>query len=169
MTAIYGNLFTHKFGLKDSGVWLDTLKDLTPKALESALERLMRLSNNHKFTEFPPNCLEFRKLCIDYHDTLRLPKVDDAFQEIRMAYQYRTHVFSHPVVRYTAYRLGDLIESDVLMDYKRFKTIFEHVCMLVKQGHAVPNIDDRRTIIDINKEVGRAHLASIKQLLGVTS
>ncbi|KTD39635.1 hypothetical protein Lmor_0001, partial [Legionella moravica] len=83
LTKIYGTLFLTKFGTHDNGTWFDTLKGLTPKALESGMERLRNLSGNGKFAEYPPNCLQFKALCMAFYDDLKLPKASDAYWEFK--------------------------------------------------------------------------------------
>ena len=65
LAEIYGSLFISKHGAQDSGVWFETLRDLTPIALESGLERLRALSGGTKFAEYPPNCLQFIPIAIE--------------------------------------------------------------------------------------------------------
>lgn len=83
MSQIYGQLFISKFGVKDDGTWFETLKDLTPLALESGMERLRQLTESAKFATFPPICLEFRAVCLGFYDDLKLPKAIEAYREIK--------------------------------------------------------------------------------------
>ncbi len=111
-------------------MWFDSLKALTPKALESGMERLKSLSAGQKFCEFPPNCLQFKSLCLAFYDDLRLPKASDAYQEIKMmAYRSNQH-WSHEVVKFTASRLTAkfyAIEQEQEA-YALFKKSYEQVC-----------------------------------------
>ena len=98
MTLIYGPLFVSKQGVTDSGIWLETLQDLTPKALESGLMRLKQLKGAKAFIEFPPNCLQFRALCLAFYEELHLPTARDAYVEIKGKYyshEFRTFIKIH--------------------------------------------------------------------------
>ena len=106
LTALYGQLFISKHGVADDGVWFATLKDLTPKALVSGVERLMTLSPGDKFCDFPPNCLQFRALCLSFYSELGLPKVMDAYREIENRMYLTNVAWIHPAVEYTAAKLG---------------------------------------------------------------
>jgi hypothetical protein len=106
MMKLYGQLFLNKHGIEDNGVWFDTLCDLTPKALEKGVERLMNLNQEGKFCEFPPNCMQFRALCLDYYNELNLPKVSEAYREVINKAYNPNSCWSHEVVKFTAQKLG---------------------------------------------------------------
>lgn len=167
---MYGQLFLTKNGSKDNGMWFKTLNELTPKALESGMDRLRNLSGKHNFLAFPPICLEFKALCQAYYEDLRLPSSYDAYREIQNFGQTQNHIWSHPLVEYIANRLPDDFYS---IDNEQkatnlFKTLYEDITDLVKEGHAIPEIKNRpkqqrpRTL-----EVAKSHLRLLKQHLGV--
>lgn len=161
--TIYGSLFVTKHGSSDSGVWLETLQDLTPKALESGIARLKTAGG--KFLEFPPNCLQFRALCLAFYDDLKLPSVTEAYQEIRRHAYDDDRRWTHPVIRFTASRLpkGFLQQDHNQHD---FQDIYDQVCHLLKQGHPLPEIDEPELgVKPIDRAVGRTHLQRLKELL----
>ena len=146
------------------------LKDLTPKALDSGIERLMNLSHGKQFCDFPPNPLQFKALCLGFYEQLRLPKASDAYREIKSRTYITSQNWSHPVVKYTAKRLGKnfLETDDDSQTYAQFKQVYEQVCHLVKQGHDVPEIKEPVSFIEKNPmNTAKTHLNQMRQLLGV--
>ena len=170
LTKIYGNLFLTKFGTHDNGTWFDTLKGLTPKALESGMERLRNLSGNGKFAEYPPNCLQFKALCMAFYDDLKLPKASDAYWEFKNSVRKAIPRWSHPVIEFVAKKMPfDFfsIDHDGIA-YSVFKEKYEQVCHLIQQGHDLPKIDAPHRIKPArNLEVGKGYLNQIKQHIGV--
>lgn len=159
-----------KNGTQDNGSWLDVLKDLTPKALESGMERLKALSSGDKFCDFAPNPLQFKALCLAFYEDLRLPSTIDAYREIRAKIDSDIVYFSHPVVKFTASKLNvDFLQmKDDAKAYAKFKQMYEQVCLLVKQGHELPPLKERPLVVrSQNRAIGQAHLAQMKRLLGV--
>lgn len=61
MTGLYGHKFTSQFGeqVDVSGVWWATLRDLSDQQFKNGLCALRDNS-----IEWPPNAIEFRKLCL---------------------------------------------------------------------------------------------------------
>lgn len=170
LTKIYGQLFLTKFGTHDNGTWLDAFKGLTPKALESGMDRLKNLSGNGKFTEYPPNCLQFKALCMSFYDDLNLPKASVAYREIRNSVYKTTFVWSHPLIESIAQRLPEsffLIEQENVA-YAVFKDIYEQVSDLIKQGHDIPRFEaTHRVKRTQTPEIARMYLNQIKQHIGV--
>jgi hypothetical protein len=169
LTALYGQLFISKHGEVDKGVWLKVLHDLTPKALESGIERLMSLSHGKQFCEFPPNALQFRALCLGFYEDLRLPLTSDAYREIRMKAYIKSDYWSHLAVRFTAHKLGQnfLNEKDDAKTYAVFKTAYEQVCHLVRQGLPVPEVIEPLMVLPPKTpSIAKQHLNQIRQMLG---
>jgi hypothetical protein len=170
LTKIYGHLFLNKFGPKDNGTWFDALNGLTPKALESGMDRLRNLSGNGKFTEYPPNCLQFKALCMAFYDDLGLPKPLIAYREIKNSVYKTISGWSHPLIEFIAKKLPDnffKIEQESVA-YGLFKEIYEQVSQLVQQGHEIPKTQaPQRVRPTRNPEVARAYLNQIKQHIGV--
>ncbi|EHL29714.1 MULTISPECIES: hypothetical protein [Legionella] len=170
LTAIYGQLFASKHGIEDNGTWFKVLNDLTPRALESGLERLMSLSHGKQFCEFPPNALQFRALCLGFYENLRLPSASDAYREIKARAYVTSQNWSHPAVRFTAKRMGlkFLNEKDDANTFSIFKKAYEQVCHLIKQGLEVPEISEPVMLSKTqNKHVASEHLGKMRQILGV--
>lgn len=150
-------------------MWLETLQDLTPVALESGVDRIKKLSAGNKFAEFPPNCLQFKALCLAFYEDLRLPKVGEAYLEIRnKAYSKSLH-WSHAAVKFTAQKLS-LDFLDIRQEaeaYKHFKRAYNEVCHLVRQGHALPDMPDQVLLPKASdKAIAKRYLQTIKQQLG---
>lgn len=148
-------------------MWLYALKSLTPKALESGIERIVNFSAGKKFMEFPPGCLEFKGLCLDFYDDLKLPKAEDAYREIQNSIFSKNKIWSHKVVRYVANCLPAnffSIEHDVRNAL--FYQAYKQVCNLLKQGHELPQVEDRVFINEVSsKEMAAHHLKEIRQIL----
>ena len=168
MSQIYGQLFISRFGTQDNGTWYETLKDLTPFALKSGVKRLRDLNNNGKFSDFPPNCLQFKGLCKGFYEDLKLPKANEAYLEIKnQAYISDTH-WSHPIIHYIGSELPDdfLKIRNEREAYQIFEHIYEEVCSLVKQGHPIPEIKkDFKLVKHQNREIGRFYIQEMKKIL----
>ncbi len=154
--------------MSDNGTWLDVLGDLTPKALESGMERLKRSDAQSQFRDYPPNPLQFRALCLAFYEELTLPNVGAAFNEIQLNYTLDKHSWSHPVVQYTAQKMGGALMN---IEHQQeafgvFKPIYEQVCHLVKQGHDLPTQQDRsNNIISKSTSVYEREMNKIRNIL----
>ena len=169
LTSIYGQLFINKHGTKDSGLWLEALQELTPKALESGVARIKALSAGDKFLEYPPNCLQFKALCLAFYEDLRLPKASDAYQEIRNKSYSKNINWSHAAVKFTAQRLSIdfLAIKQEAEAYALFKEVYGEVCHLVRQGHALPEMQNKVMLPKTpDRELAKMHLQTIRQQLG---
>ena len=133
------------------------------------MSRIKNLSAGNKFTEFPPNCLQFKSLCLAYYEDLRLPKASDAYQEIRNRAYSNTVNWSHPVVKFIAQKLTiDFFSIKQEAEaYQRFKEAYNDVCDLVRQGVELPKMEHRVMMArEPNKAIAKQHLENIKQQLG---
>ena len=176
MSQIYGQIFISKFGARDeNGVWLSVLRDLTPKALESGIARLKDLAGDGRFSQYPPNSMEFKELCLAFYSDLRLPSAHDAFLEVQSSvrnYDPR-HAWSHQVVIFTASRLPvAFLEIDNEAEAKKvFKRVYDEVCHRFKQGHDLPPVLNKPEIFrkrsQPNQLIARKYLDAMKQRLGV--
>ena len=177
MIPTYGKLFTSAHGAHDSGVWLETLKDLTPKALESGMARLRSLSGDSRFSQYPPNCLQFKDLCLAFYESLKLPSATEAYREIKNHQYGRGRYWSHAVVKFTAARLpADFLKNDNEFEtYGLFKEAYEKVCHLVKQGHDIPHLHEIKTPAmytakkPASREIANMYLSQMKNKLGMQS
>ena len=157
----------------DSGAWFESLKDLTPQALENGLETLRSGGAGNKFATYPPNCLEFRDLCLDYYKGLRLPSTAEAYRDYR---QYaRTGKWTegvHHAVLLTAKKLGAeflMIERD-MHAYPRFKKMYGQACHLARLGIELPGVHAPVLLgKPTSRESARMHLSQLKHHLGVRS
>lgn len=166
---IYGQLFINKFGAEDNGMWFETLKDLTPTALEKGMERVRKLSSGSKFCEFPPNCLQFRALCLAFYEDLQLPKAHEAYQEIKSRAYVTNPYWSHDLVKFVAKCLPEdflKIEQEHVA-YAKFKKAYEQVCHLVRQGKEIPKVTAPVMRLKApDRNIAQHHLKQIKQMLG---
>lgn len=172
LIEIYSHLFINKYGTSDSGAWFESLKDLTPLALENGLETLRSGRAGNQFATFPPNCLEFRGLCLAYYEGLRLPSTADAYRDYRQYARSGKWNNAHDAVKLTAKKLGArflTIERD--MDaYPRFKKMYAQVCHLARLGIELPQVETPVLLgKPTNSEAARMHLSHLKQHLGVRS
>lgn len=168
MTTMYGQLFVSKNGLQDNGLWLDVLGHLTPKALESGIQRLKDLTGNGRFLDFPPNCLQFKAICMAYYDDLGLPKAHDVLREIGNFRHSLSHQWSHPLVEFIVNRLPSnfFFIADEQEAYALFKTLYKEVTDLIKQGHEIPTSKPRIKQAPTGAtKVGECHLQQLFEKL----
>ena len=167
---MYSHLFVSKYGIEDSGVWFETLKDLTPRALDNGIEILRSGEAGDAFCEYPPNPMQFRKLCLAFYAEVRLPSVADAYNEIkRRAYTTSPH-WSHLAVKFTANKLSEnfLAIDDERAAYTLFKKTYAKVCHLARMGLEIPDIREPMLLgKPASRESALAHLKQLKQHLGV--
>lgn len=133
------------------------------------MERLKNLSGGNKFVEFPPNCLQFKSLCLAFYEDLRLPKAAVAYREIKQNLYGKPRPWSHKIVKFTAARLPAnflLIEQEQEA-YALFNAAYEKVCNLVRQGHEVPEIPEPTFLCRTSsKAIAQHYLQQIRQQLG---
>lgn len=147
-------------------MWFKVLSDLTPKALESGIERLHK---TEKFLDYPPNPLQFRALCLAFYEELKLPTAASAYQEIKSIGLGLNSYAANPIIRFIASKLPEdffLLQEQAA--YRVFERVYSKVCHLVKQGHPLPQLKKEKQFAKkpINHAVGQAHLQKIKILLG---
>lgn len=155
--------------MEDSGAWFECLKDMTPRSLENGVETLRRGGDNGKFVEFPPNPVQFRRLCLAYYVSLGLPSATDAYQQIRgLANKNRPH----PAVKFTAKKLGaGFFEMENEREARMlFDQMYAKVCHSARLGHEFP---DSREPLFVEKprthSVAIAALNALKQHVGASS
>ena len=150
-------------------MWFETLKDLTPCALENGIETLRRGGAGDAFCEYPPNPMQFRKLCLAFYAELRLPSVADAYREIKHRAYTTTPHWSHRAVKFTAKKLSDgfLAIEDEREAYAQFKKTYAKVCHLARMGFEIPDIHEPLLLgKPTNREAALTHLKQLKQHLG---
>lgn len=133
------------------------------------MERLKKSGGSSKFDEFPPNCLQFRGLCLAYYEELNIPRAIDAYREIKGREFKRNTPWSHEVVQYIASKLPHdfLMIHQENQAYAIFERIYKRVCHLVKQGHSLPEVSNTLMFKkEPNHELAKMHLKAIKQRLG---
>jgi hypothetical protein len=131
-----------------------------------ALELLRTGKAGNKLAEFPPNPVEFRKLCLSYNEGLRLPSDSEAYLQL-MGRSNRPH----PAVQFTAKKLAHDFQEreDNRETYLKFQAVYHKVCHLVRMGHAFPNSPEPIFLEKPkNETVAKAHLRQIRQLLGAS-
>lgn len=140
MTDIYGARFVNAYGVKDSGVWFHALHDLTEDELRTGLYAVMR---DARFETWPPNCTQFRQLCLTGKKTT-LPTVHQAFNEARQNALYSNPKWSHEAVKFTVKYVGvDEVNSAYThVAFQRFEKGYAKVCERILAGFAVPDVLD---------------------------
>jgi len=136
------------------------------------MDRLRKLAEGNKFAEFPPNCLQFRSICLGFYEDLKLPKPSVAWQEIQCYFRLGRIHWSHPVVSYVATKITkNVVEmDDEARAYQLFKSIYEKVCMRLKEGHALPKAAPMFVSFSkTNHDVAKTHLNKIREILGVAA
>ena len=134
--------------------------------------RLRNLAGDGKFIEYPPNCLQFKALCLSFYEDLNLPNVSDAYRGITNSVYKNKKTWSHEVIEFIANKLpADFfkIEQEA-QAYAVFKGIYSQVAHLLKQGHALPALIERKGLAVVRTpSVAMTHLQQIKQRIGATS
>lgn len=141
LTDIYGPLFVNRFGEKDSGVWYQALSDLSEIEIQAGLEAMIR---DARFETWPPNCTQFRRLCINGLGDKGLPSVHKAFIEARQNLNLSNPGWSHPAIKFTVKYVGLAIMNSGRTDiaFEAFKTGYQKVCERIRRGHQVPFVHD---------------------------
>lgn len=140
LTDIYGARFVNTYGVKDSGVWNHALSDLTETDMREGLYLMMR---DARFETWPPNCTQFRQLCLKGKKNA-LPTVHKAFAEARQNALYASPVWSHPAVKFTVKYVGvDVVNSAHTFNaFQQFEKGYAKVCLRIAEGYAVPEVLD---------------------------
>lgn len=141
LTDIYGARFLNAHGEKDLGVWQIALSDLQEEEIRQGLYLMMR---DKRFETWPPNCTEFRHLCLNGRKEDSLPTVHQAFNEARQNALYAHPVWSHKAVKFTVKYVGvDIVNSAYTHHaFEQFKKAYAKVCARIQEGHEVPEITD---------------------------
>jgi hypothetical protein len=166
MISLYGRGFTQQFGIKadGAGMWQTALSLLSKEDIDYGIKKLMITS---KYTNFPPNPMQFKEVCLSRRESLQLPSLKDAFLEARNFYNSRTHLWSHHAVKFCVVKLGiDVLETpfDAVV-FKKFKPLYEKACLAVEQGITLPELQFQNTSSTYNMSVGERHLSQLKNLL----
>lgn len=177
MISLYGQPFLTKHGESDkNGHWFDVLRDLTPHALRGGLERLRTLKTGIKFSEFPPNAMQFRALCLAYYDEeIKLPSINKTMDEICEFVNTGSMHFSHPIIKYIASKLDDNFyiharERRYYACREALQKVYEVACHVLRQGFELPEVILKsRAFKKTPPEVARNHLQHIRNLIGKSS
>ena len=155
LTDIYGSRFINMYGEKDSGVWYHALCDLSENDIKEGLYLVMR---DARFETWPPNCTQFRQLCLK-GKTVQLPTVHQAFAEARQNALYSSPKWSHPAVKFTVKYVGvDVVNSAYTFDaFQAFQKGYSKVCARIAEGFSVPDVQD--------EEVSYYHREKTKQAI----
>ncbi|MCR9192822.1 MAG: hypothetical protein NXI01_09260 [Gammaproteobacteria bacterium] len=133
------------------------------------MTKLRQLSTGTQFATYPPNCLEFRALCLSFYEDLKLPKSSDAYIEIRNRAYLSKSAWSHPVIRYIASQLPrDFLNmSNESEAFSLFEKVYKEVCWLLKQGHVLPEVKEHLTLVQTSsKKIAELHLKEMRLKLG---
>ncbi len=133
MEEIYPGIWTKRHGVVDSGIWKYTLGDLSWSQVKCAIGKIIRLETVH--TEFPPNPMQFRKLCLEVlpksakqqmaEDQERREKLDEQktkqLTQVCIATQ-KGWGYEHlsPYATYAAFQTGDLPYEKIKTDMEKF-------------------------------------------------
>ncbi len=140
LTDIYGHRFMNTYGEKDSGVWYQALSDLTEDDLSKGLTLMMR---DIRFETWPPNCTQFRHLCLSTKEPLA-PKSVEAFREIRQNRYCLSPQWSHPAIKLAIKCMGTkaAYAEDDEKAYQAFLTKYTQICERMADGHPIPHVAD---------------------------
>ena len=165
LTDIYGAYFTTKHGDKDSGVWFQALHDVSEEEIALGLRALF---DDERFETWPPNCIQFRHLCIKRRKK-ELPSVHKAFNEARSNLNFSTITWSHPAVKFTVKHLGVDVVNAARADiaFAEFSKLYAKVCQRINEGFEVPYVADEELVIQ-RKTTGK-EIPRLSQLIKVNS
>ena len=142
LSDIYGARFTREHGESDvSGVWYQALNDLSRNEFYHGLYALYRDS---RFETWPPNCTEFRHLCLKRAGK-GIPTVHEAFREVQahLLSPKRTR-WSHLVVKHALARTGVVFmdKAPVHQTFGVFKSVYEALCQQLADGILLAEVPD---------------------------
>ena len=151
LTDIYGARFVNQYGEYDSGVWYQSLHDLTTDDVSFGLHIMMR---DIRFETWPPNCTQFRHLCCRRHQINGLPTVHQAFNEARENLLFSSNRrWSHAAVKFTVKYVGvDVVNhADKAYAFKAYALGYEKVCARIAAGKQVPFVRDEDVRVNPKK------------------
>lgn len=90
-------------GVLDNGIWLDTLSDLAASVLKKGMEHLKGFLGETRLFDSPSNPLQFRALCLVFHDDFGFPNVNE--REEVVCVQQHTAAIGHDHINHTIQRL----------------------------------------------------------------
>lgn len=147
LADIYGARFLSQYGEKDSGVWRETLEDLKKDDFARGLKAMLR---DVRFETWPPNCTQFRHLCLKKPESNTPPSVHRAFEEARRNLLFsKPRLWSHPAVKFTVKRVGLEVVNDAHTDraFFKFSECYEGVCKRIAEGRQVPDVPESELVI----------------------
>lgn len=153
LSEIYGTRFVNQYGEKDhSGLWHQALSDIPEACLQLGL---MAMLHDIRFETWPPNCTQFRHLCLSHLKAEELPNVHRAFDEIRDKLSSTKPDWSkmHRAILFTVAQLGVESLSDARVDraWAAFSEMYERVCQGIMKGKQLPEVDDEKLQIQTSK------------------
>jgi len=165
LTDIYGARFINLYGEKDPGVWFQTLCDLTEEEIEMGLHAMF---SDERFETWPPNCTQFRHLCLKRHKE-GPPNVHKAFNEARHNLNFSKPLWSHPAVKFTVKHLGVDVVNAARADiaFAEFNALYIKVCERIRQGFEVPQVSDDEVVI--KRKLTQSNIPRLSQLIKVNS
>lgn len=138
------------------------------------MERLRGLANDGKYSEYAPNSLQFKGLCMSFYDDLGLPSASFAFREILNSAYGAGRIKQHPILAFMASRLpADFLKIEgEARAWSLFKPAYDQVCDLIKQGYSLPELSNAHICPmhlprSQDQSVAHSHLSAMKQRLGV--
>jgi len=165
LTDTYGARFINLYGEKDSGVWFQTLCDLTEEEIEMGLHAMLR---DERFETWPPNCTQFRHLCLKKYKN-ELPNVHKAFNEARHNLNFSAPTWSNPAIKFTVKHLGvdavNAARADIA--FEEFNALYIKVCEQIRQGFEVPQVADEEVVI--KRKSTQSNIPRLSQLIKVNS
>lgn len=150
---IYGARFVNQYGEKDtSRIWYRALCDISEEGLRLGLSAMI---HDIRFETWPPNCTQFRHLCLSQLQLDALPNVYQAFAEARRNLNSARPDWSktHRVIKFTVAHIGaekvDNARVDIALT--EFSKMYEKVCKSIMRGNKVPDVDDKRLTVNKTK------------------
>ncbi|MFJ1269982.1 hypothetical protein ACD661_15595 [Legionella lytica] len=146
-------------------MWFQALYDVSEKEIALGLRALF---DDERFETWPPNCIQFRHLCLKRRKK-ELPSVHKAFNEARNNLNFSTITWSHPAVKFTVKHLGvDVVNAPRAdLAFAEFSTLYAKVCERILEGFEVPHVADEELVIQ--RKITRKDIPRLSQLIKVNS
>lgn len=108
---------------------------------------------DERFETWPPNCTQFRHLCLSGLKLCSLPSVHKAFYEARQNVILTSPTWTHLAIKFAVKYVGVDIVNSGRADYafSQFSKAYLKVCERINQGHQVPDVSDEEVTVYKNK------------------
>ncbi len=167
LTDVYGVRFVNQYGSCDeSGVWAMALEGFDEEDVRFGLKAMIC---DIRFETWPPNCTQFRHLCLSCLNECpqQLPSVHKAFIEALNNLWLKNPVWSHDGVKCAIKLCGihKLTEPRVDRAFKDFSQAYSKVSKRVLSGEALPSVSNDEVRLPAYKKSNNSPKLLLRGLL----